>query len=191
MRVLGLDGGGTTGYALGACGSRKPVFGVIRLPGGSALPSKKFVVLEGRVRELIVTGEIDRAYVELPFLQRDEEKLNITRERLAWGYQAAIGMACEKEGIQVFPIESAKWRSFFLGVTQAPREIGEGLSSSARLTARRSWLKAKAMEVCRRRGWDPPQEDAAEAGGIWDWGCEHAVAGSTLNSKPLFAMLDL
>lgn len=189
-RVLGLDAGGTFGYAHGPCGGR-PIFGIIRLPTKSTA-SKQFVILEARLRAILVADQITKAYIELPFIQRDPDKININRELLAWGWQTVAGIACEKEGVPIFAVPSATWRSFFMGVTTAPKDCGAGLPDSARVNARRAWLKQKALEECQKRGWSPPEtvgQDAAEAGGVWTYGCDKTVKGSTGDST--LSLLDM
>lgn len=61
------------------------------------------------------------------------------------------------------------WRSAFIGRSMAPPEVGRGLKDSARDTARRKWIKEATIRECKRRGLNPPDDNAADAVGILFW----------------------
>ena len=65
-----------------------------------------------------------------------------------------IGMA-GAHGIPVLRAPISTWRKCFLGHGNLPREKA----------------KLAAMRQCRTLGWPYKDDNAAEAGGIWFWGC--------------------
>lgn len=183
-RILGIDPGGNTGFAHGRVGG-SPINGLIRLPSASS-NAKRFTLLEGRLRHIISMDEITDVYVEAPFVQPDPTKFDIRVVRLAYGYQAAIGMACDKEGIpqdRVTFVEPSVWRTYFLNTTRAPKHIPSDKT--------RDWLKMAAVNKCKDRGWDPKSIDSAEACGIWEYGCATVDPKSVEGTLPLFAQLHL
>lgn len=183
-RILGIDPGGNTGFAHGRLGGT-PINGSIRLPSANS-PARRYVLLEGRIRHIISMDEITDVYIEAPFVQPDPAKFDIKTVRLAYGYQAAILMACEKEGIaqeRVRLVEPATWRSYFLGTTRAPKTVSSDKT--------REWLKKEAVRVCEDRGWMPKSIDSAEAMGIWEYGCAQIEPKSVEHRLPLFAQLGL
>lgn len=183
-RVLGIDPGGTAGFAHGKVGG-SPINGIIRLPPKIS-PARRYLIMEGRVRNLIADNEIDYVWIEAPFVQPDPAKFDIKMVRLAYGYQAAILMACEKEGIpqeNVQLVEPATWRSYFLNTTRAPKHVPGDKT--------RDWLKDKAISVCQERGWSPKNRDSAEALGIWEFGCAQIDPKAVEGNLPLFAQLQL
>lgn len=64
------------------------------------------------------------------------------------------------KGIRIYPAPISSWRSHF---------FGKGKGQVDRDTA-----KMLARHTCTARGWTFDGEDAAEAGGIWDWTCAQA-----------------
>jgi Holliday junction resolvasome RuvABC endonuclease subunit len=183
VNVLALDPGSQTGFAYGYPGCNAPRSGNIRLDSKSA-NGRRFCVLEGRIRHLIAAYEIDEIYVEAPFIQTDPSKFDIKVVRLGYGYQAAILMAGEKEGIgpeKIFLVEPGVWRKSVLGRAMAPK----GTENS------REWLKLEAVKACDKRGWPIRSQDEAEACLLWEYGSELSRPGSTIQRLPLFEQLSL
>ncbi len=68
------------------------------------------------------------------------------------GFGILIGIiVCKSIPFEVVPIST--WRKHFLGKGNFPSKIA----------------KAMAIDRCKLLGWDPPDHNAAEAGGIWDY----------------------
>lgn len=59
------------------------------------------------------------------------------------------------KGIPFRRVQIRTWRKHFLGRGDLKTEVA----------------KREAIKRCRLLKWDPPDHNAAEAGGIWDWGC--------------------
>ena len=155
-----------------------PKSGVIRLDSGMA-PGRRFCTLEGRVRHIIASYEIDCVFLEAPFVQHDKSKFDVQVVRLSYGYLAAITMAAEKEGIgpeHIHLVEPSLWRSSQLGTTRAPK----GTKNN------REWLKKAAIDKCRSYGWTITSNDQAEACLLWLYGSEMTKPMSTIDKLPLF-----
>lgn len=185
MRVLGIDPGSSAGYAYGLPG-QQPKSGTIRLDSGMS-NGRRFATLEGRVRNLIGVYEIDMVVMEAPYIQTDPSKFDIQVVRLGYGYQAAILMACEKEGIgaeRITLVESTVWRKYALGRGNAPKDVRPFKDG-------REWLKQEAIKSCDKRGWPIRSQDEAEACLIWEWGTEQLEPGVTVGRLPLFEMTTL
>jgi hypothetical protein len=108
-------------------------------------------------------------------------------KRIQFGWQAAIAMACEKEGIQadsLHVIPPDEWRKMALERTKAPKHIKGS-------TERRTWLKNAAVTECEIRGWTVTNHDAAESALLWEFGCEYVQPKATLNRLPLFQLATL
>lgn len=182
-RVLGIDAGSSTGFAYGDPGTR-PTIGTIRLDSGMG-PGRRFNTLEGRIRNLISVYEIDAVFLESVWVPRDPTKIDTKQLSLGFGWQTCIQMACEKEGLgsnRVHIIPPDEWRSMTLETTKAPKSV---IGASER----RKWLKQAAMDACRARGWVVPNNDAAEAALLWEFGIEYTKPQSTLDRLPLFELL--
>lgn len=78
-------------------------------------------------------------------------------------YGLYVGIA-RARGVKVIPAPIRTWRKCAIGAGNLPGE------------------QAKALMVkrCRQLGWEAPDHNAAEAGGIWLWACGHVQAGIVL-----------
>lgn len=179
MRALGIDPATVTGFAHGELG-RRPIGGTIGLTGHRGL---RYNTLMGRVRQLIQDNEIDMVYVESSYITLYARKSGITisqdQVELAYGYLAAIRMACDRSGVaeRVVLVSANEWRSK-AAIGRVPKHL-QGAE-------RRKWLKAQAMQRCADYGWSPKTEDEAEAMLIWAYAeCLHEQ-GASNQRMPLF-----
>lgn len=185
MRVLALDLGSVTGATWGDPGG-KPVIRSIRIDSKMS-SGRRFCLLEGEIRRIIATFEVDAVFVESVWVTRDPTKLDPKMLALQYGWQSAAAMACEKEGIQsdnLHIIPPDEWRKMALERTKAPKHI-KGASE------RRAWLKNAALTECQIRGWTVTNHDAAESALLWEFGVEHVQPKATLNRLPLFSLATL
>jgi hypothetical protein len=185
MRVLALDPGSNCGATWGDPGG-KPVIDCLRMASKMSL-GRRFCTLEGALRRIISTYEIDAVFAEGVWIPRDPTKLDGKAFSMGYGWQAAIRMACEKEGIQadsLHIIPPDEWRKMALERTKAPSHI-KGASE------RRAWLKNAALIECEIRGWTVTNHDAAESALLWEFGCEYVQPQATLNRLPLFQLATL
>lgn len=90
--------------------------------------------------------------------------------QLSGGWIATVNMIAARRS---FPkprtVNTVSWRSFFIGVTQAPKHVTEGLEGSVKTETARKWLKQEAIKACKSRGLETFDNDAAEAIGILFW----------------------
>lgn len=61
------------------------------------------------------------------------------------------------------------WRSAFIGISKAPKEVGAGMPEDKARRERQKWIKEAVVRECRRRGLNPPDDNAADAVGILFW----------------------
>jgi hypothetical protein len=184
-RVLALDPGTNAGAAWGDPGG-KPKSTIIRLDSKMS-PQRRFCLLEDRVRNLIATFEIDEVVVESRFVQHDPKRFDINALRLGYGWEAAIMMACEREGIgseRLHWVTADQWRKSAFGHAKAPKTIKDWKE-------RRDWLKGEAILLCGQRGWAISSDDESEAALIWAHGCELVKPRSTEKLLPLFELASL
>ncbi|ALJ98291.1 Hypothetical protein BIBO1_0908 [Brucella inopinata BO1] len=90
--------------------------------------------------------------------------------RLSGGWIATVSMIAARRG---FPlprtVNTVSWRSFFIGVTQAPKSVTDGLEGPKKTGKARQWLKDQAVAACKARGFETIDDNAAEAIGILFW----------------------
>lgn len=167
IRIMCLDQSRFTGFCHGIPGATMnqpagdnmgpPVYGTQRLP--ASLPmSGKLSVFEKWLRDMIHNNEIGRVYFEEPI---DAGRRGSFESRVAlYGYASMIGVACHREGIPCFAIPMQTWRSEFGVPTQAPKKIKDAAE-------RRAWLKQQTIARCRALGFDPQDDNASDAIGLW------------------------
>lgn len=119
--------------------------------------------------------------------REDKGRLTFSMDQimLSIGYQTAIVMAAQKEGLgeAIDYATPGQWRSA-LGVPSAPKEM-------KRYENRRKFLKQHAVMRCRELGWLPQTDDVAEAMGLWYW-AERKYSQEHANERlPLFNKVEL
>lgn len=191
-RLLALDPGSSCGFCYGDPGG-KPSSGIIRLDSKMS-PQRRFCLLEDRVRNIIGTYEIDALAVESRYVQdpgraKDGAKSRFDPHalRLGYGWEAAILMACEREGIgstRVHWFSSSEWRRTAFSGRRPPKDLKT-------YNERRDWWKGEALLLCGQRGWGIRSDDQAEACLIWAHGCEVVKPRSTEKFLPLFELCAL
>jgi hypothetical protein len=125
-------------------------FGVFDLKGLSG-EGASFHRSTVRMREFIQRGDV--IGLEAPV------KVNyssIQSQQFLLGLRAVILSTSFACGARVIEIEPSTWRSKILGVTMAPKLI-KGTD------VRRAWIKRKAVEHCRARGYGETTDDEADA----------------------------
>lgn len=154
-RLLGLDPSfGATGWSVGSLDA-EPVSGVFKSCTGSTRQQlsqfwDQLGALHGRYKFAFCWFE-HQEVIYLPHTNLTEG----SRFRL----QAAIELAGHICRFVTVPVQSNVWRKDFLGLALAPKDRRNRGSS-------RTWLKARAIDECRRMGWHVTSDDEAEARGI-------------------------
>ncbi|RZN30483.1 hypothetical protein [Bradyrhizobium sp. Leo121] len=155
-----LDPSRFTGWAVWeATGPRSGVFN-LNADSEPAIYSRA----ETLIGDFVQPGDI--VGVEAPLLPAG---MSIQSRQILLGVRAIIFVTIFKRQARVIEIEPARWRSKILGLTQAPKHIGQGLSKSKKTAVRRAWLKRRAIDEVAARGWGKTTDDQADALCILDY----------------------
>lgn len=101
------------------------------------------------------TEGLESFFVEAPIVTRKTNQA--TTCKLVGTFVVAQKVAC-MHGITCTPIAVPTWRKSFLGRISAPKDIPKN--------RRRKWLKDAAIAACRDYGWQPCDDNAADALGL-------------------------
>ena len=154
-RILALDPASIMGFAHGPHNG-VPVHGVHRLPVKSG-HSRIGLALEEFLIGLIRSGEIEAVYFEKPVMPK---VTSFDAMAAMVGKAFVIGMTCARLGIHAYPIDMQTWRSEFGVPTAAPRKI-KGTAE------RRAWVKQQTIHRCEVLGFEPKDDNSADALGLW------------------------
>ncbi len=159
MKILALDLSTNTGWAAGEIGGR-PLHGVIRLPS-----TKKDIGLfaqffETEVRVLLAVQKPDRVVFESPILTGTTRLATL---RKLYGLAYHTELICLQRDIPCSETHMQTARST-LGFKQLPRSVKDK-------AARRKHTKSEIMRLCRAMGWEPADDNEADALCIWNDAC--------------------
>jgi len=163
--VWALDPATKTGFARG-CPADKPILTTIALK----LEFDDYADIFGRAVTWF-SGMLAEGLPELVIIEGLVPAQNHANAVIAHGLHAIFsGLAVAyKVPVEFAPV--AAWRKYFLGV--------------GRISGERA--KAQAVALCQRLGWSAPDHNAAEAAGIWLYGCSLVAPKITRRHEPLFA----
>jgi crossover junction endodeoxyribonuclease RuvC len=173
-RILALDQSAFTGFCHGEPGGQ-PIQGCFRL--ASKLMSERANVLEDFVIDLVKGSGITAVYFEQPIIPKNTSFVTLAP---LIGYAVIIAKAARRLSVPSYPVHQQSWRSEFGVPTQAPRKIKS-------LEDRRKWVKAATIERCRKLGYDPKDDNAADAIGIWSVACSRILKQVNEPTFDLFA----
>lgn len=142
QKILALDCARTTGFACGYT-DEDPVYGRKRVHSES--DGAFAAAFRDWLVELINELQPTRVYVEQPF-GSNHKGLGLVWTVAELSHRARIGCVY---------VASQSWRKYFLGK-------GRGFTTAQ--------AKKLAIDQCRRRGWDPIDDNVADALGIWEYG---------------------
>lgn len=147
ITILALDLAESTGWAAGKpCGS--PTYGTFKIKKGR--PGQRFRQMAQEIIALIQQFEPTHVAFEEQFVGK---KLTGAGLQTLFGWRAAAMMACENQGIAPEPYETSKIRTHFLYTSNLKREEA----------------KAETIAQCRAIGWNPANDDEADALALWDF----------------------
>ena len=96
---------------------------------------------------------------------------------LVMGYRAIVLAFAFVKNVRATEVEVKTWRKYALGNGNL----------------KRATAKARCVELCRQLNWHvpltkggDPDHNAAEAGGLWLWGCATVNAKDAIRHEPLF-----
>ena len=155
MHVLALDPATATGVAYGEPGST-PKLWTEKFGGEGAEPEDIYEKATFFFADFLRTNTVDLFVIEgvvPPFGAMGRTTHNTTMITIGL-YGIFVGVArCKR--IPWRRVQIKAWRKHFLGRGDLNTETA----------------KREALKRCRLLKWDPPDHNAAEAGGMFDWGC--------------------
>ena len=134
------------------------------------------VYARARSKLLEIIAHDDVVGVEAAILPN---KVTISSRLVLFGIRAIIVQVCYERMARVVEIEPHRWRSHFMGVVQAPKQVPR--------QHRRAWLKARAQDAVRQCGWGDVSSDEADAIGILTYLRSSLDPNFGVKSTPLFA----
>lgn len=119
---------------------------------------------------------VEECFIEEMFLGKQTQAATIIK---LGGLRSETARACEMRGVRCDTVPLGKWRLHFIGTAAAPKSVQKAKKGPA-------WLKARAMEECRKRGWNVKTHNEAEALGILDYIRSTQDPTYGASSTPLF-----
>jgi len=165
--IWGLDPSTKTGVACGRPGTT-PVLTTVELQH----EFDTYVDVFARAVKWF-SGKLDEGLPELVVIEGLVPAQNHSNAMIAYGLHAVFAGLANSRGVLVRFAPVSTWRSYFLGMGR----IGGDKA------------KAQAVMLCKQLGWDAPDHNAAEAAGIWLYGCSLVAPQITRRHEPLFARL--
>lgn len=157
-RYLSLDVSACTGFAYGESGQERPLeYGSQKFKAADL--GERAVEFADWLTATITRLEITDLAVEPPVPVMGATRIEVTIW-LQGAYLRVLEIASRRR-LNFWPVHESTWRSWFLGVTRAPKEI-KGKD-------RRRWLKDRCMAECRARGLNPKDDNQADSLGILDY----------------------
>lgn len=152
MAYLGLDLSTNTGWATWALGEPRPHLGTLKLARRDPDElAPDFERLRVHLSSLHAIDPITHVWYEAPIMMPTDK---IGTLRLLLGLANMVEWWSYKLGIPCRQALMGDWRKHFLGFS----------------TGGRDFLKKKALEECKGRGWPAKTHDEAEAAGVLDYG---------------------
>lgn len=180
MRILALDLSTNTGWAFGAIGG-PPVHGVIRLPSTKKDIGKFAAAFESEFIGLLGSYHPDRVVYESPILT---SATSLIAARKLYGLAYHVELICDPKhrnipcsethmqtarstlGVKPYP----RMPKTVTGMDGKPRPPTQAEKARHRAEARK-WTKLRVMRLCRAMGWEPENDDEADALAIWNDAC--------------------
>lgn len=147
--ILSLDIATQTGWAVGSPCSQ-PIYGTLKLEGQRV--GTRCLQLAREIGALIDEYHVTDVAIEEAFVGR---KLTGKGLMTLFGYRAAAHMAAENKGITPTMVRPSEARKHFI-------QMG---------SLKRKEAKKHVMHQCQRIGWNPKNEDEADALALWDYRC--------------------
>jgi len=173
--VFALDPASVTGFAYGAPDEKTPEIGSIALSREFDDPADVFGRAVGWWRGRMQTRRADLLIIEPPIPPGELwGKSNYQSTVILHGlYAIFVGLAKDWK-IDELEAPTQTWRKYFLGNGNMKRD-------RAKLAAKR---------LCRTLKWGDPltlDDNAADAAGMWAWGCAMVAPHVVRRVEPLFA----
>jgi len=156
MKVVALDIASCTGWATWIGGETGGEYGSVKFIGTMG---DKAAAFSDWLNGIIGKYEITDLAVEPPVPIHGATNIDTT----VWlqGCYLRVHEIVARRRLNLWPVAEVTWRSHFLGVTRAPKTITDK-------NKRRVWLKRRCVDECRARGYEPKNDNAADALAILD-----------------------
>lgn len=158
MKVLALDIATQTGCAFGAA-STSPLLWSVDL-GESRSHNARFAKAIQLTVSLIDKYDPDLVVIEAPVGGPKTSHLLV-------GLWACVSGAAGHKGKRVEKHDIAAIRKHFLGKHLTVKDFPHLKSVAAKKRA----IKSAVINRCNLLGWTPPDDNAADAGALWDYAC--------------------
>lgn len=168
MMVAALDLATKTGVAVGPLGGRPELWTLdLKSKGEAKFHATRLMQIQGLTHNLIAERGVGFIAIEKPFVASHNNwettllTIGLTANVLSWAARKGIP-------VEIFPAQ-----------TVAKHFVGSG-------KMKRDEKKAAILAECRARGWEPKDDNQADAAALWDLACarlSHAHAAAT---GPLF-----
>lgn len=152
--LLALDISLTTGAAWGGASALRPRTAVVKLPEGAQNYERALMSLREWVQMTCRFEKVEFCLIEAALRVVDREHSEYANF-LTISLQAVAREAAARSGAHVEVVACDKWRKHFLGTARVSTEEG----------------KRGAMKRCDQLGYAYQDHNAAEACGVWDYGC--------------------
>lgn len=154
MKLLALDNASKLGFAIGDTAGL-PEHGSYALGGEG--PGARAASFHHWLLGMLKAHAPDAVTYEQPILIKTDTPGRLI---LSFGFAWHTEFVCAAKGIPCRGYALHSIRKFFIGTSTAPKEI-------TGKDARRKWIKARVIEACRARSWDPKDDNAADALALW------------------------
>ncbi len=151
--ILALDISGHTGWAFGD-GVDAPSYGTFHLPSTGDDLGRYGAAFLRWLESMLINHKPREVVFEAPFIGKIARRPRDLRKLFGLGFVAETVAACC--GVPISEVPVGTWRAAFLG-RHYPRQ------------ATRDELKRAVIDGCRLRGWNPLDDNAADALGILDY----------------------
>jgi Holliday junction resolvasome RuvABC endonuclease subunit len=168
MKILALDVATTTGVCVGSSGAAPRAWTVDL--GKSPIQRKlsnALVMTQG----LITAHNPDLIVIEAPI---GGKKVNQPLIKMV----GCIEGCAFNRGVKTLPVNLASVRKHFLGKAFTKQHFPHLTEKAARVE-----IKNMVIRRCTAIGWNPENDDEADAMALWDWACATQVR--SYQAKPL------
>lgn len=166
--VAGLDLATKTGIAVGPLGGRPELWTLdLKSKGEAKFHATRLMQIQGLAHRLITEHGVAHIAIEKPFVAAHN---NWETTLLTIGLTANVLSWAERKGIPV---------DIYPPQTVAKHFIGSG-------RMKRAEKKAAILAECRARGWEPGDDNQADAAAVWDLACTRLSGAHTAGAGPLF-----
>lgn len=171
MHVAALDLATKTGVAVGPCGGRPELWTLdLKSKGEAKFHGTRLMRVQGLVHQLISARGVEFIAIEKPFVAAHN---NWETTLLTIGLTANVVSWAARKGVPVDIIPPQTVAKHFIGTGKM----------------KRAEKKAAILAACRARGWEPTDDNQADAAALWDLACArlspaHAASAGSFFRTP-------